>query len=79
MPVVLVKYGVMSPFIVAIVVTQSLLAAAVTAGFIIGAASLWLVHRDVAAMQVKIDHQCERIDAVEGLLHRIEGRRSGGA
>lgn len=58
------------------VVTQSLVASAVTAGFVIGAGALFLVHRDVSEMGVRLDRQNDRIEAIEGLVHRLEERWS---
>ncbi|MCA1570077.1 MAG: hypothetical protein LC798_07095 [Chloroflexi bacterium] len=63
--------------VVAVVaVTQSLVAATVMAGFLVGAASLWFVHRDVLAVDRKVDRVDRRLDSVEGAIHRLEERRS---
>jgi len=69
----------LSVVVMAFVITQSLVAAAVTAGFIIGGFSLWLVHKEVVGITEKLDRQDARLAAVEGTVKHIEDRwKSGG-
>lgn len=62
--------------ILTFIVTQPLVAASVAMGFVIGGASLFLVHRQVADIGRKLDRQEHRLLMVEVTVRKIEKRWS---